>query len=59
MEVAQCKQDGGRLLVKESSRAVSGGNVTPTAIQSLPVSWPRRFERNNMNVFSLISIPLL
>ena len=35
-------------------RAVSNGNVTPTAIQSLPVSWLRRFLRNKLNVFSLV-----
>ena len=33
-------------------------DVTPTAIQSLPVSWPRRFQRNDLNVFSLISMIL-
>ena len=35
-------------------RAVSNGNVTPTAIQSLHVSWLRRFPRNKLNVFSLV-----
>ena len=32
-------------------RAVSSGNVTPTAIRSLPVPWPRSLQRNGLNVF--------
>ena len=35
-------------------RAVSNGNVTPTVIQSLHVSWLGRFPRNKQNVFSLV-----
>ena len=39
-------------------RAVSSGNVTPTAIRSLPVPWPRSFQRNWLNVFFAVSMLL-
>ena len=37
-------------------QAVSSGNVTPTGSQSLPVSWPARFQRIKVNIFSLITL---
>ena len=39
-------------------RAVSRGNVTPTAIRSLPVPWPRSFQRNGRNVSFTVSMLL-
>ena len=37
-------------------RAVSSGNVTATAIRSLPVPRPRSFQRNGLNVFFTVSM---